>query len=327
MKKKVIICGFGFMGQTHAANIFNSDKLTLAGVVDSTPKDQIKPVSGNIDTGSFDWSQLDTVPFFTTVSEAISKCEFDAVVISSPTPFHASLAVECINNGKHVFLEKPLCSTLSEAKSISDALDGKDLVFHVGHCLRFFPEYSYLKTVCADGRYGKLKHLELLRRTGVPTWGAWKEKDTSLGSVSGPVFDLNIHDVDFALHLLGEPEKVTAQKTSYADKIFETDWSYAGDISVKISGGFAPQSAYPFRAGYTAVFEKATLEFNTMAATSLILSTDEKSEAVNLEPADGYQLEMESFARALHGEETAYCSLSEAAQAIEYSLKLMDELK
>ena len=193
--------------------------------------------------------------------------------------------------------------------------------------LRLKREYSYLKTVCTDGRYGKLKHLELLRRAGVPTWGAWKDKDTTLGSVSGPVFDLNIHDVDFALHLLGEPEKVAAQKAVYADKVFETCWSYAGDVSVKISGGFAPQSAYPFRAGYTAVFEKAILEFNTAAATALTLSTDEKSEAVTLEPADGYRLEMESFADALHGKETAHCSVSEAAKAITYCLNLMDKLK
>ena len=85
MKKKVLICGFGFMGQTHAANILKSDLMTLAGVVNPTVKEKIKPVSGNIDTAAFDWKLLDEVPFFTELSDALESCSFDAVVISSPT--------------------------------------------------------------------------------------------------------------------------------------------------------------------------------------------------------------------------------------------------
>ena len=325
--KRVIICGFGFMGQTHAANILNGKELELAGVVDFTAKENIKPVSGNLDTATFDWNLLDSVPFFTTIEEAFANCEFDAAVISSPTQFHAQTAVECINHGKHVFIEKPLCSTVEEIESISAALAGKDLIFHVGHCLRFFPEYSYLKAVCADERYGKLKHLELLRRTGVPSWGAWKDKDTSLSSVTGPVFDLNIHDVDFALYLLGIPENISAVKAAYDSRIFETSWNYNNGVSLKIAGGFSSHSAYPFRSGYTAVFENATLEFNTQSANPITLSTAEKSENITPAPADGYKLEIEAFARELNGEKAAHCSCEEAANAVRYCTKLMSLLK
>ena len=327
MKKRVVICGFGFMGQTHAANIFKSDSLTLAGVVNCIPKAETKPVAGNLDTAGFDWKLLDDIPFFTTLDEAFKSCEFDAAVIALPTQFHAQAAIDCINNGKHVFLEKPLCSTMVEAKEIASALEGKDLVFHVGHCLRYFPEYSYLKSICADERYGKLKHLKLLRRAGVPSWGAWKDKDTSISSITGPVFDLNIHDVDFALDLLGEPENVAAKKADYADKLFDCSWSASNNVSVEIAGGFASQSAFPFRAGYTAVFENAILEFNTQSATPLMLSTDEKSEPITPAPCDGYQQEMEYFAQSLQGKNTPHCTLQEAARAIECCFSIMALLK
>ena len=326
MKKKVIICGFGFMGQTHAANILKSEHLILAGVVNPTVKEKIKPIAGNINTAAFDWKLLDDVPFFTTLQDALESCDFDAAVISSPTLFHASEAEECLKHGKHVFLEKPLCATPEEAERLITAARTGNCVFHVGHCLRFFPEYSFLKTVCTDGRFGKLKHLKLLRRTGVPSWGAWKNKDTSLSSITGPVFDLNIHDVDFALHLLGKPTGIISVQAGYDDKTFDTLLKYPDNVNIEISGGFSSCSTYPFRAGYTAVFENAVLEFDTRSADTPVLSTNEKSETVALTPADGYQLEMDSFARALNGEDTPHCSITEAAEAVYCCLAIIDSL-
>ena len=95
---------------------------------------------------------------------------------------------------------------------------------------------------------------------------------------------------------------------------------------MEIAGGFAPFSAYPFRAGYTAVFENAVLEFNTQAANTLVLSTDSESKPITLPAADGYQLEMESFARALHGEDVPYCSVAEAAEAVLCCKTIMNSL-
>ena len=64
MKKKILICGFGFMGQTHCANILQNKNATIAGIVNTTGKDGVKPISGNIKTVSMDWSLLNNIPFF-----------------------------------------------------------------------------------------------------------------------------------------------------------------------------------------------------------------------------------------------------------------------
>ena len=131
--KRVTVCGFGFMGQNHTANIFSHPDLELAAVVDSRSKDKIRSVKGNIAAAEFEWNRLDDIPFYTVLSEALEQCPADAVLIASPTAFHVPLALEAIKYGKHVFVEKPLCFTMEEAASVQSALAGKNLVFQVGH--------------------------------------------------------------------------------------------------------------------------------------------------------------------------------------------------
>ena len=69
--KRVIVCGFGFMGQNHTANVLRCKDLELAAVVDSTPKSEIKPVKGNVSTGAFDWNKLQDIQFYPSLSEAL----------------------------------------------------------------------------------------------------------------------------------------------------------------------------------------------------------------------------------------------------------------
>lgn len=326
MKKKIIICGFGFMGQTHCANIMQNENASIAAVVDARGRENIKPISGNIKTSAIDWDSLNDIPFFTSLSDCIADCEFAAAVIATPTASHQAMASELLRHGKHIFIEKPLCATEVETQQLLEAAAQTQCVFHVGHCLRFFPEYQYLSSICSKKQYGKLKYLKLVRRTGVPVWGAWKNKDTSLKSITGPVFDLNIHDVDFALKLLGAPKKITAVKERYSEKLFKAYWENSSGTVVEIEGGFAEQSAYPFHSGYTAVFEDAILEYNSLNGGSLILSDNEKSEPVSLVAQDGYMQEINAFIKNICGEKTEYCPAEEAADAVKVCYQIINAL-
>lgn len=317
MKKKVIVCGFGFMGQTHTSNILNIPELELAAIVNPVEKSELAPVAGNQDTGSLNWEMLQDIPYYLTLEEAFKSCDFDAAVICSPTVAHASAAIECISHGKDVFLEKPLCTTSCEAEEILAALKGKNTVFHVGHCVRYIPCYEYLTQLCMSGEYGRLKHLELLRITGVPTWGVWKDKDTSLKSISGPVYDLNIHDVDFALHLLGEPEKVSAERIDHSEKLYKSCWQYSSGTTVRILGGFNAQPSFPFRAGFTAFFENAVLEFSSLTRET-VLSAGEESREIRFGSDNVYRTELEIFTAAINGRDARGCTPEEAAAAVRY---------
>ena len=326
MKKKIVICGFGFMGQTHCANILKNENAAIAAIVNTTGKDGIKPISGNIKTASMEWDLLNDIPFFTNLSDCLDNCGFDAAVIATPTANHLAMASELLRHNKHIFIEKPLCATAEEARQLLADAAKTNCIFHVGHCLRFFPEYQYLSAVYRKKQYGKLKYLKLVRRTGVPVWGAWKNKDTSLKSITGPVFDLNIHDVDFALKLLGSPGKITAVKEKYSEKLFRAYWENSSGTAVEIEGGFAEQSAYPFHSGYTAVFEDAILEYNSQVEGVPILSRNDKSEPISLTSHDGYMLETDAFIQNICGKKAEYCTIEEAANAVNICYQIMNAL-
>lgn len=325
--KRVIVCGFGFMGQNHAGNIFRCKDLELAAVVDSTPKSEIKPVKGNVATDAFDWEKLKDIPFFPSLSEALDRSDADAVLIATPTRFHVPLALEAVAHGKHVFVEKPLCFSLEDGETLKKAMAGKDLVFQVGHCVRFKNEYRILREACADKRCGKLKYLKLYRLTGTPNWGAWKNLDKSIPSASGPIFDLCIHDIDYALSLMGEPKSVSARKADYSDTVFTADWEYSGGCRVEIEGGFMLPSPLPFRTGFFAVFEHAAMEYDSRLGDKITLSTDQESKVVDSSMEETiYQAELAEFVSAITTGTPVQCGLDGGFKAIKWSHRLKDLL-
>lgn len=323
--KKIIICGFGFMGQNHAGNILKHPSLELAAVVNAIPKSETKPVAGNLATATFDWSLLDSVPFFSTLTEALAEVEADAVLIATPTDFHVPISLEAIAAGKHVFVEKPLCFTKEESDKLIAALEGKDLVYQVGHCVRFIQAYCLLADLFRSGKYGKLRHLTLCRQTGIPAWGAWGEQKPEISSAAGPLFDLNIHDVDFALSLFGEPEKISAGKIAGTDMLFQAELGFKDGVSVTIDGGFFPLPQTPFRSTFTAIFDEAVLEFDTR--TGLQLTADGKTEPVTFEnAADCYYDELAEFAGAMENQNSVQCKAADAAAAVEVCRQLAAHL-
>ena len=326
--KRVIVCGFGFMGQNHAANIFLHPDLELAAVVDSRLKNQIQPVKGNIATAQFDWTQLDDIPFYTTLSAALEQCSADAVLIASPTAFHVPLSLEAIARGRHVFVEKPLSFTLEEAASIQSALAGKDLVFQVGHCVRFLQEYKLLASAVRKNQYGKLKSLKLTRMTGTPNWGVWKDLQISLVSTAGPLFDLNIHDIDYALSLTGEPDEMTVQTRPESETMFQTVWHYPNGTTVQIEGGFIKPSTLPFRSGFTAVFDQAIVEYDSRFGSKIMLSTETGfSEIGTAAEHSEYFDELAEFASAMETGSPVQCNVAEATRTIRCCGKLKSLLE
>lgn len=325
--KRVIVCGFGFMGQNHAGNIFRCKDLELAAVVDSTPKSEIKPVKGNVATESFDWEKLKDIPFFPTLTEALAGCKADAVLIATPTRFHAALAMEAAAHGKHVFVEKPLCSNLEEAALLREALKGKDLVFQVGHCVRFKKEYRFLQECCQDKRFGELRNLKLFRVTGKPNWGVWKDLDVSLTSASGPLFDLNIHDIDYALSILGEPSEASIAPAEYSNAVFRTEWKYPNGSTMEIDGGFPLPSTIPFRAGFTAVFEHAMLECDSRMGDKLTVSSEQECRTVDCKSERSiYMDEVAEFAASMIDGAPVRCGLEDGIKAVTWCYRLRDML-
>jgi predicted dehydrogenase len=184
----------------------------------------------------------------------------------------------------------------------------------VGHCIRFWPEYMELKRIVDSSKHGRLLSLSLSRRTGRPGYsiGDWVNKpDRCLGAA----LDLHIHDADFLLHLLGTPEAVASQGL-----LDETGWSsistqyvYDGRI-VTADGAWNYPANWGFQMRFTAVFERAVLDFDSRSVLTLAAG-EAGSVALSMPSHDGYYHELAYFIGCLERGEPVSVSTGEQASA------------
>jgi predicted dehydrogenase len=153
--------------------------------------------------------------------------ELEAVSIIVPNKFHASLAIQALEAGKHVFCEKPPALNAGEVERMIAAANasGKRLMFNFNNRAR--PDTMAVRGYIDNGLVGRINSAQAkwIRRTGIPGFGGWFTNKAMSGG--GPLIDL-LHMIDLALYYMGypEPEHVLAQTFSdfIGDKAFKGPW-------------------------------------------------------------------------------------------------------
>ncbi len=196
-------------------------------------------------------------------------------------------------------------------------------VLMAAQVIRFWPEYRALRETIRAGRIGGVGAALFRRRCGPPKWQRWVYDK---GISGGGAFDLLIHDVDFALHLFGKPEAVSA--AGREDMGGGVDWVagtlYYPGLAVAITGGWQPAHDYPFSMEYSVVGERGTVEFHS-GHTPATLYTDAGAAALPVSGADAYQAELEYFVECCRaGREPALCPPGESAEAVRIARALCD---
>ena len=159
MSKKELAIGVlgagGNIGHTHSQNIATYvDGARLAAVYDLNTEraEEVAKTYG--------------AKVMASAEELIASPEIDAVVIASWDGTHADLAVKCIQAGKPVFCEKPLATTLEDAKKVVEAekASGKRLL-QIGFMRRFDPDYIKMKKILDSGELGAPLMAHCISRT------------------------------------------------------------------------------------------------------------------------------------------------------------------
>jgi predicted dehydrogenase len=152
-----------------------------------------------------------------TSEELIHNPEIDAVIIGVPNQFHAPLAVQAIEAGKHVLLEKPMGINSEAARLILKASKASDKVVMVGHQMRFESVPMQIKEQIERGELGHIYTAKTgwFRRKGIPGWGTWFTRMDQSGG--GPLIDIGVHMLDLALYLMGNPKPVSVYGATYAE--------------------------------------------------------------------------------------------------------------
>jgi predicted dehydrogenase len=129
----------------------------------------------------------------------------DAVVLATPVPTHAELAIAVAQGGKHCFVEKPLATNAADAQRAVDAAEAAGKILMVGHLLEYHPAVTKLKELIDGEELGGLYYIYGNRLN----LGKLRADENALWS-------LGAHDVSVALHLIGEePVECLAHGASY----------------------------------------------------------------------------------------------------------------
>ena len=123
--------------------------------------------------------------FLNKIKALIEKT--DAISVVTPTESHAKIALQCINSGKHVFVEKPMTNTISEADALVASATKNNVILQIGHIERLNPALVALKPYNLRPKYIEIQRLApyQTRGTDIPV-----------------VLDLMIHDIDIILSIV-----------------------------------------------------------------------------------------------------------------------------
>lgn len=140
----------------------------------------------------------------------VARDDIDLVDVSTPGDTHRDIAIGAAEAGKHVFCEKPLANTLSEAREMLDAVQKAGVKNMVGFNYRRVPAVAYAKQLIEEGKIGTIYHW---RAVYLQDWImdpefplVWRLQKDKAGS--GPHGDLNAHIIDLARYLVGEISEV-----------------------------------------------------------------------------------------------------------------------
>jgi len=176
---KIGIIGAGRLGSFHADKAVAHPGVELVGVAD--PNAVARKVL----------AQKHSIPAFDLFDELLPLV--DAVIIASPTFLHYDLGSTCLQEGKHVLMEKPMCASLDEGRKLVALSNQRGLVLQVGHVEEFNPAWAAAKqAIRNDLMAGEPILIDAIRTSG------YTFRSTDIGTV----FDMMIHDIDLVLSLV-----------------------------------------------------------------------------------------------------------------------------
>lgn len=228
--------------------------------------------------------------------------EIQAVDICAPTLAHRDLAVAALHAGKHVLCEKPIARTAAQAREMAAVAAASGRVFMPAMCLRFFPEWAWVRAAITDGRFGKVLAARFRRVAEPPGWGQANFLDGAKSG--GALLDLHIHDTDFVQFCFGRPHAVRAHGYSQISGAIDhvvTHYEVAGGALVYAEGAWCMTPGFGFNMSYTVNFERATVDYDLArgAEALKVAEAGQGSRVLKLDQPDGYVGELRHFAEAI----------------------------
>ena len=179
------VLGAGRIGKVHARTIAASGKARVAYLADAMPKaaeDLAAEVGARV----------------ASVEDIIRAKDVDAILIATPTPFHAEQIEAASNAGKAILCEKPVSLSVARIEDCLKTVEKNRTTLMIGFNRRFDPNFASLAKRLREGVVGNIELATIISRDPAPPPASYVKS-------SGGIFrDMMIHDFDMARFLVGE---------------------------------------------------------------------------------------------------------------------------
>lgn len=290
---KIGIVGAGGMGTVHYHNYRHLEDCAVAGVVTRSPAGQKR---------AEEWG----VPAFPSIAALVRETEVDVVDICTPTYLHAEQAMEALELGKHVIVEKPCALRERDARAMFARAKEKGVHLYVAQVLQFSQEIRVLRRLVEEQPYGKPLDAMFQRLSARPEWaqGGWLFEREKSGLVP---FDLHIHDLDVIASLFGIPDRAERYSCGGGEggvpDLYR--WEYrCGGVNVVAEAAWL-NASIPFTCPWRVYFERAAVLYDGQTVTAyphgaepVVFDTEEKIKiptGINVPPTGWYLEELGHF--------------------------------
>jgi predicted dehydrogenase len=159
----------------------------------------------------------------------LAESNADAVINLTPIQLHAETNLAALDAGKHLFSEKPLASTVREAKAIQESARRRQLKLVCAPCVLLFPQVRYAQALLSGGEIGEVYSARGHGHFGVPPWHGYSSDPTPFfARGGGPALDMGVYPLHTLTGLLGPVQRVTALVSKVLESFVVPDGPAAG---------------------------------------------------------------------------------------------------
>ena len=202
-KTRIAVIGLGSVAQlVHLPNLVKIKNAEITAVVEVN-KNRLHSVA----------DKYDVKKRFTDYKDLLNNIDADAVIIATPTHLHKQMAIDCLNAGKDVLVEKPLARNSSEGIEVIECAKKNNRKLMVGMNLRYRPDSMLIRSLIDAGEIGKPFYIKcgwIRKQSSSEKWFTKREE-----AGGGVILDLGVNLVDLALWLADYPKAISISTKNY----------------------------------------------------------------------------------------------------------------
>lgn len=219
---RILVVGCGNMGTAHAKAYHHLDGFEICGIVS---KGKSKEVLNEKLGGGY--------PLFHDFATALKETKPDAVAISTYPDTHESFAVQALESGCHVFIEKPLADSVAGAERVVKTATKAKKKLVVGYILRHHPSWERFIEISQTLGKPLVMRMNLNQQSSADMWTLHRNLMKSLS----PIVDCGVHYIDVMCQMVrSKPVQVSAIGAKLTDEIPDDNYNY-GQLQIRFEDG------------------------------------------------------------------------------------------